>query len=139
MSDERPSLDELVKIYLTIRGEREILARQFDAKDGELKSELASIEQVMLAECNSINADSIRTGNGTVIKSLKESYVCSDWDNLKDFILENQAVELLQQRIHQKNFKEFMDNHQGEGLPPGINVMREFGITVRKPTKSQSV
>jgi len=133
------SIDELVKTYLTIRGQREILAKDFEIKDSELKHELVSIEQALLAECNSINADSIRTGSGTIVKTLKENYVCSDWDNLKDFILENKVVELLQQRIHQTNFKEFMQNHQGEGLPPGINVMREYNIVVRKPTKSSSV
>lgn len=130
------SIDELVKTYLTIRGQREILAKDFEIKDSELKRELVSIEQALLAECNNINADSIRTGSGTIVKTLKENYICSDWDNLKDFILENKVVELLQQRIHQTNFKEFMQNHQGDGLPPGINVMREYNIVVRKPTKS---
>lgn len=134
MSDQKPELDELVKIYLTIRKEREILSQQFEAKDAELKADMVSIEQVLLASCNDINADSIRTPNGTIIKSMKESYVCGDWDNFKQFILENQAVELLQQRIHQTNFKEFMSNHEGEGLPPGVSSMREVVITVRKPT-----
>ena len=131
-------LDELVKIYLTIRREREILTQQYEAKDAELKAEMGSIEQVMLAQCNNIKADSIKTGNGTIIKSLKENFVCGDWDNFKKFVLDNQAVELLQQRIHQTNFKEYISQHSEEGLPPGISVMREFSITVRKPT-SKSV
>jgi len=129
-------LDELVKTYLTIRNEREILSQQFDVKDKELKSELASLEQVMLASCNDIKADSIRTGNGTIIKSLKETYICADWPSFKEFIVENNAVELLQQRIHQSNFKEFLSGHEDDGLPPGVSSMREFNITVRKPTKS---
>ena len=32
--------------------------------------------------------------------------------------------------------KEFLSNREDEGLPPGISTMREFKITVRKPTKS---
>ncbi len=138
MSDDKVELDELVKTYLTIRKEREILSQQFEAKDAELKADMVSIEQVLLASCNDINADSIRTPNGTIIKSMKESYVCGDWDNFKQFILENQAVELLQQRIHQTNFKEFMSNHEGEGLPPGVSSMREVVVTVRKPTAKLS-
>lgn len=138
MSEEKVELDELVKIYLTIRREREMLSQQFEAKDAELKADMASIEQVMLASCNDINADSIRTPNGTIIKSMKESYVCGDWDSFKQFILENQAIELLQQRIHNGNFKEFMSNHEGEGLPPGVSTMREVTITVRKPTAKSS-
>ena len=58
-----------------------------------------------------VSANSIRTGSGTIIKSLKESYVCSDWGNFKQFVLDNKAVELFQQRIHQTNFKEFLSNH----------------------------
>lgn len=130
------NLDELVKTYLTIRDERDRLSREHDAKDRELANDLAQLEQVLLNSCNEINADSIRTGNGTVIKTTKENYVCGDWDNFKKFVMENQAIELLQQRLHQSNFKEFLTNRDDEGLPPGISSMREFKVVVRKPTKS---
>jgi len=129
-------LEELVQTYLTIRSERENIARQFEAKDAELETELRAIEQVLLNACNEIQAESIRTGSGTIVKSLKESYVCGDWSNFKEFIMENQAIELLQQRIHQSNFKEFVNGRKEEGLPPGISTMREFTITVKKPTKT---
>ena len=48
--------------------------------------------------------------------------------------MEHQAIELLQQRIHQANFKEFLSGREEEGLPPGISTMREFKVTVRKPS-----
>jgi hypothetical protein len=48
--------------------------------------------------------------------------------------MENDAVDLLERRIHQGNFKQFMAEHERDGLPPGVNVMREFGIVVRKPS-----
>ena len=44
------------------------------------------------------------------------------------------AVELFESRIHQGNFKEFIAERKDDGLPPGVNVMREFGIVVRKPS-----
>jgi hypothetical protein len=88
----------------------------------------------MLSTCNDIGAETLRTESGTIVKTLKENYVCGDWDNFKKFILDNNALELLQQRISQTNFKEFVSTRQEEGLPPGISTMREFKITVRKPT-----
>ena len=97
---------------------------------------MVSIEQALLNSCNEIGADSMRTEFGTVIKSTKENFVCGDWDNFKQYIKDNDAIELLQQRIHQGNFKEFLSSREDEGLPPGISTMREFKITVRKPTKS---
>ena len=128
------NLEELVQIYLTIRGEREKILNEYEAKDKVLKEELSVLEQSMLSICNDTNANSISTQNGTVIRKTNERFYCNDWDNFKKFILEHQAIDLFERRIHQGNFKEFMSEHQGDGLPPGVNVMREFGITVRKPT-----
>ena len=127
-------LDSLVETYLAIRNERDKLSREHDAKDKELSNDLAQIEQVLLNSCNEVGADSIRTVGGTIIKSTKENFVCGDWDNFKQYVMQHDAIELLQQRIHQTNFKEFLSTREDEGLPPGISSMREFKITVRKPS-----
>lgn len=129
-------LDKIVETYLAIRDERDKLSREHDAKDKELANDLAEIEQVLLNSCNEISADSIKTEVGTIIKTTRESFVCGDWDNFKTFLKENDAIELLQQRIHQSNFKEFLSNREDEGLPPGISSMREFKVTVRKPSRN---
>ena len=128
-------LEELVKAYIAIRNKRDANAREFDAKDKELKAELAQLDQVMLNSCNEIDADSIKTNSGTIIKTTKENFVCGDWDNFKRYIVQEDAIDLLQQRIHQTNFKEFLSNRTDEGLPPGISSMKEFQIVVRKPSK----
>jgi len=135
MTEVDSNLEELVKIYLTIRTERERIESDWKRHDDELMQEMKLLEQSMLTVCNDTNASSIRTESGTVIRSLKERFTTNDWDNFKKFILENQAVDLLERRIHHGNFKEFIAEHKDEGLPPGVNVMREFTIVVRKPSK----
>ena len=127
--------DELVEAYLAIRSQREKLARDYEATDNALKEDMAKLEAVMLEMCNSVNADSIKTRHGTVMRKLNERFFCQDWENFYKFVLDNEAVQLLERRIHQGNFKEFMKEHEGDGLPPGVNVMREFGVTVRKNSK----
>jgi hypothetical protein len=128
------NLEELVKTYLTIRTAREKLEASWKVEDSEFEQEMKMLEQSMLTVCNETNASSIRTGSGTVIRSLKERFTTNDWDNFKKFILENEAVDLLERRIHQGNFKEFIAERRDDGLPPGVNVMREFTIVVRKPS-----
>lgn len=130
------NLDELVKIYLTIRSERERLEAEWEVKDKELKEELVLIEQSMLGVCNDTNATSIKTQYGTVIKKLNERFTLSDRENFNKFVMEHGAPELFEGRVHQSNFKQFMSEREGDGLPPGVNVMREFAIQVRKPSSS---
>jgi hypothetical protein len=126
--------DQLVETFITLRGERDRLRNEYEAQDAKVKEEMTTLEQALLAICNETNATSIKTDKGTVIRKLNERFFCSDWDNFRDYVLEHQALELLERRIHQGNFKEFIAERQAEGLPPGVNVMREYGVTVRKPT-----
>jgi len=126
--------DQLVETFITLRNERDRMRNEWEAKDAAIKDEMTTLEQALLAICNETNATSIKTDKGTVIRKLNERFFCSDWDNFRDYVLQHQALELLERRIHQGNFKEFIAERQDEGLPPGVNVMREFGVTVRKPT-----
>jgi len=132
--DEEMNLEELVKVYLTIRSERERIEAEWKAKDDELRTDLKSLESQMLVTCNENNASSIKTGSGTVIRKLNERYTVADGDVFRKFVLQEGAVDLFESRIHQGNFKEFITEHKDDGLPPGVNVMREFGIVVRKPS-----
>jgi hypothetical protein len=131
---EDTKLDELVKVYLTIRSAREKMKAEWEVQDRALEDEMKVLEQNFMVTCNESNAKSIRTNNGTVIRKLNERFTVVDGESFRKFVLENEAVELLEARIHQGNFKEFIKERTADGLPPGVNVMREFTIVVRKPS-----
>jgi len=125
-------VEPLVETYLTLRREREMLSRQ----DKLLKEDMEKLETAMLAICNATNMNGFKTRLGTVSRRVKERYVCSDWDNFKKFIETDGSVDLLAKTIHQSNFKEFMSERAGDGLPPGINALREYDIVVLKASST---
>jgi hypothetical protein len=127
--------DQYVEAYLVIRSERDKLLREYEASDAKLKEDMAKLEAVMLDMCNTVNADSIKTKHGTVMRKLNERFFCQDWENFYKFVLDNEAVQLLERRIHQSNFKQYLAENESDGLPPGVNVMREYGVSVRKASK----
>lgn len=131
---EDVGLGELVKIYLTIRTERERIESEWKAKNGELLNDMKALEAQMLDTCNTNNAKSIRTEHGTVMRRLTERYTIADGDSFRKYVMLHEAPELFEGRIHQGNFKEFIADRKDEGLPPGVNVMREFTVVVRKPS-----
>ena len=124
--------ESLVKTYLTIRNKRDDLRIKYESNDDALKQDLAAVETALLAICNDMNVNGLKTTFGTVTRSLKERFFCTDWDNFKKFLAEVDGFDLLERRIHQRNFKEFVAERQSDGLPPGVNVLREFDIVVRK-------
>jgi hypothetical protein len=131
------NIEKLVEIYLTIRTEREALLSKYETEDQKLKLDMKQIEIEMLSICNEVNANSINTTHGTVMRKLSERFYCNDWDGFKQFVRDEDALDLFERRIHQGNFKQFMASKDADdGLPPGVNVMREYGITVRKSSSN---
>jgi hypothetical protein len=128
--------EELVADYLEIRRLREVLKADYDKNDENLKEAIDAIKVAILAICNENNQNGFKTDSGTVTRQVKDRYYCTDWENFKKFIEVEGSIDLLERRIHQKNFKEFISERASEGLPPGINNLREYDIVVRKASST---
>lgn len=131
MSDtnEVVPLDTLCKIYVKMRN-----------KISELNKEIAQIEEqkeqisiAMRDQLKSLGIQSVRTDHGTVTVVKKTRFYTQDWDSFKQFVLENQAVDLLERRIAQTNMTQFLEENPGL-VPPGLNAESKFDVSVRKPT-----
>ena len=122
---------KLVKVYIKIRDAKESLVREHDVKLAELQDQLNLVEQELLELCKTTGQDGGKTPAGTFTRSVKTRYWTSDWENMLRFIKENDALEFLEQRLHQGNFKEFLKNHPDK-MPEGVNVESRYAITVRR-------
>jgi hypothetical protein len=129
------NINDLTSAFMAIRLERDKIAAEFKKVDEDLKAQQTVLEQEMLKLCSEQGADSIRTPSGTVMRNIKNRFHVLDWDSFHQFVIEHRVPQLLQKRVHEGNFEEFMSGREKEGLPPGINVAREYTITVRKPSK----
>ena len=75
--------EALVKDYLEIRKMREELKAKYDSQDSDLKDAMEEIQAAMLAVCNETNMNGFRTSHGTVTRTVKERFFCTDWDHFK--------------------------------------------------------
>ena len=125
---------ELAEEYLYFRDLKTQLKRKFEAKEAVLDAELDAITNRLMMLCNDQDASSIRTDNGTIIRSLKTRYEPRDWDSMYEFVMEHSAPYLLQKRVNETAMKEFLENNPEE-MPKGLNIVSEYKISVRKPTK----
>lgn len=126
-------VDELVRIYRKIRDAVEEREEAHKAEIGTMKGQLATVGNALLDICNTQNADSIKTASGTISRRVSERYWTTDWETLYRFIKENDAPFILEQRIHNGNMKQFLEENP-EAFPAGLQCDRKYAVTVRKPT-----
>jgi hypothetical protein len=130
--------EALVETYLTIRRKRETLKAEYESQDNALKVDMEKLEAALLDICNQTNTNGFRTNHGTVTRQVKDRFFCTDWENFKKFVETEGSIDLLERRIHQRNFKEFMAERKDDGLPPGVNSLREYDIVVRKASSTSA-
>ena len=124
-------IDKLAKVYLKMRDARDELKREYEAKDSTIKTQMEVLEAEMLGLCKASNADSVKTKEGTIIRSIKTRYWTNDWDSMYKFIKEHDAFGMLEKRIAQTNTKQFLEENP-DLLPMGLNLDSEYTVVVRR-------
>lgn len=122
------TIDKLVAIDRKMSAKLAELQEQHDTIEKQRKEVRATIANIM----NERNEDSVRTAHGTVSRSIKERYWTNDWAAFRNYVLETGAVDLYEKRIQQTNMKQWLADHPDD-YPPGLNIDREYQITIRKP------
>jgi hypothetical protein len=133
MDEPAMPADKLVLVYRKIRdaiNEKEA-AHKTEVED--LKGQLDAISAKLLNICNDQNLESLRTSEGTVTRRTTTRYWTSDWESMYNFIKEQDAYHLLEQRIHNGNMKTYLEENP-DTLPIGLNADTKYAVTVRKPT-----
>jgi hypothetical protein len=123
--------EQLVTVYIKMRDALVKLQREFDEKESAIKAQQDIVTQALLEMCKEMGAEGLRTPAGSVFKTIKTRYWTSDWGSMKQFIKDNDALDLMEQRVHQTNMKTFLEENPTL-MPPGMNVDSRYSITVRR-------
>lgn len=127
-------MDRLAKVYLKIRAAKQELTQEYEVDLSVLEAQESEIKNAMKAQMLALGSKSIRTDAGTVMLGQKTRYHTQDWGSFKEFVIQNDALDLLERRIAQTNMAKFLEENPGL-VPPGLNSDTEYQVSVRKPTK----
>jgi hypothetical protein len=134
MTEAEVPMDKLAKVYIKIRDRMAELTREYDAAYEALKEQQKVVANTMKDRLHAIGAESAKTTSGTVSLRTSVRYIAQDKDAFKTFVMENDAIDLLELRIAQKNLQAFLAANPGN-VPPGLNTLSEVEVSVRRPTK----
>jgi hypothetical protein len=125
--------DKLVAAYIKMRDAKEALTREYDLKVEAIKVQMDKVEEALLELCKSTGQDGGKTLHGTFTRTVKTRYTTTNWDAMRRFIKEHDAIDLLEQRISQLKMKQFLSENPGL-LPEGLNVDARYAVVVRRKT-----
>jgi len=134
-------LDKLAGVYLKIRSRIDELTKAYDNEVETLKAQQDVLSSTMKDILKTMGMRSVNTVAGTVILSEKTRYFPTDWQQFKQFIKDNDLLDLVEKRIAQGTMAKYLLDVQetkeaGKELPypAGIQSETQLSVSVRKPT-----
>ena len=127
-------MDKLARVYRKMQTKIQQLTAVYETEVEGLKAQQEVVKTALKDQMLALGVKSVNTTEGTVILSTKTRYSTQDWDAFKEFMKENDALDLLEKRIAQTNMATFLQENPTL-VPPGLNSNSEYAISVRKPTK----
>ena len=133
MTDTIP-MDKLARVYIKIRTKIQKLTQEYEAQVEELHAQQNEIAMAMKDQMLALGSTTLRTDAGTIMLGKKKRYFTEDWQSFKEFIVEHDAVDLLEKRIAQTNMAKFLEENPGL-VPSGLSSNTEYAVSVRKPSR----
>ena len=131
---EPASLDKLVRVYRKMRDKLQELDREYTTQMEAIKEQQDAVKNAIKEQMQALGSKSVSTPSGTAILSKKVRYSTQDWDSFKEFMVQHNALDLLEKRIAQTNMAQFLEENPTL-VPPGLNSDAFYDVSVRKPTK----
>ena len=130
MTLDKPIVD-LVKQYISLRERKSNLAKQYEEKKARIENDMNDISELLMSHLKTLDATSINTPAGMIIRSVKTRYWASDWESMHEFIRENNVPEFYEKRLNQGQVRAFLEENP-EAAVPGLNVDSTYSLTVRR-------
>ena len=128
MTEETIPMDKLARMYMKMRTAIQDLDKQIE----NIKEQQQQVKNAMKDQMQALGTKSVRTEFGTISLKEKSRYYTQDWDSFKKFVVEHDAVDLLEKRISQLNMQTFLEENP-DLHPPGLSSLSEFEVSVTKP------
>lgn len=127
-------MEKLTKVYIKMRDAKAAIQKEMDAKLAAIDEQMDTIEGTMLEVLKATGNTGARNAYGTITRKTKTRIWTSDADSFRKFVRENDAIELFEMRIAQKNMAQWIAENPDKAHPPGLVVDSRYVIEVRRAT-----
>lgn len=124
-------IDKIIAAFVKIRDAKETLYQTYKKESAELEEQMTVLKQKLLELSKETGATSFSTPTHVAYRKINSRYWTNDWGSFYQFLLEHEAMELLEKRIQQTNMREFLESNP-DVHPPGLNVDSEYDIIVKR-------
>jgi hypothetical protein len=130
-------IDKKVEQFISLRDARRDLKKNYEDADRGLRVLQETLEGQLSAFMSANKTDSLKTSHGTCYTTVRYSASLADADAFMNFVIGNQAYDLLDRRANATAVRDYMSEHPGSVIP-GCNLSALEHVGVRRKANGKA-
>ena len=127
-----PTVAMMIGKVIELRDRVDAKTRAYKDSIKQDETDIDLLENLLLAEINKLDGQSIKTANGTAFRATLTSFRVADREVWVNWVIANNQGDMLTLHVAKEAVKEYTDQN---GLPPGLNMTTIHRCNVRRPTE----
>jgi len=124
------NIDDAIDMFVRIRDKKKELQDDHKEQLKPFNEGLKKLEAILIDHLNNSGAESIRGTHGTVYSITRTSAKVDNWDDVLQYILDNELYHMLEKRVSKGAVEEYVEAN-GEP-PPGVAITSDATVGVRR-------
>ena len=125
------TVDEVVAAYIKLRLKKEQMEAEVKAETKKIVEKMDKFEAWLKVQADAQGVTSFKTKHGTAFLKTTDYANVENWDAALNFILDNQAFDLLNKAVSKVAVRGYIDANKA--VPPGVSYGTKIEVEVRKP------
>lgn len=135
MSDKEPNVGDVIKTYMALRNKKADLESEVKEQVQAIKEKMTKLESYLKVKMDEAGLTSFKSDHGTAFLTTTDYANVADWDEVVQFIKDNEAYDLFEKRVSKMAVRGYIE--QNKTVPPGVNYGTKLSVNIRKATAKE--
>jgi hypothetical protein len=125
------NIGDVIRTYAKLRDQKAAVEAEVKDRVDQIKGKMAKLEAYLKEQMDAQGLTSFKSDHGTAFLTTTDFANVANWDEVLQFIKDNEAYDMLEKRVSKLAVREYMG--QNKRVPPGITYGTKLDVNIRKP------
>ena len=124
-------IDDVIRAYVKLRDQKAAVEGEVKERVAQIKGKMDKLEAYLKEQMDVQGLTQFKSDHGTAFITTTDFANVANWDEVLQFIKDNEAYDMLEKRVSKTAVRGYMDKNKR--VPPGITYGTKLDVNIRKP------
>jgi uncharacterized protein YjaZ len=125
------NIGDVIRTYAKLRDQKAAAEAEVKDRVDQIKGKMTKLEAYLKEQMDAQGLTQFKSEYGTAFLTTTDFANVGNWDEVLQFIKDNEAYDMLEKRVSKLAVRGYMDKNKR--VPPGITYGTKLDVNIRKP------